>query len=90
MNEVVDLNPLIAATQERLDRYEQIRREGLRLKMKHMHNDAERALEYARDMHRAGNDIAEELKEFVAFANSLLLVVGLLERNGGNDAVSEG
>lgn len=64
----------------RREHYADIVHEGLRQKLKHLHDDAEQAIDYARDAIRAGRSVSEELKEMQALALSLQLVVEMLSR----------
>ena len=70
-------------------RIEDLHREGFKLKLKHIANDTERAVDYCNDLIRSGADVSDELKELETTANGLLLTAGLLrlriqrERNNG-------
>lgn len=80
---VVDLRDLTdrdPPQRTRAQHTEDVRREGLRQKIKHMQNNAERAHEYLIDMTRAGSDVTEELQELDIFANGLLLIIALRRR----------
>lgn len=61
----------------RQEHYRDVIRESLRHKIKHLHDDAESAMEYATMLRRAGGDPEEELKEMEAFAASLRLVIAM-------------
>lgn len=80
-----DVNFVTDGTIERICRdkktREDVLREGLTQKLKHMQNHAEGATEYLRDLIKAGADVSEELKEGELFAHSFMLVVLLLKRN---------
>jgi hypothetical protein len=64
----------------RRDHYAEVLREGFRQKLKHLQNDGEQSIDYARHLIRADADVTEELKELDVFANSLLLVLALMRR----------
>lgn len=57
----------------------EVLREGFAQKAKHLQDDAERSLDYCRDMVRGRYDVTDELQELEAFANGLLLAVLLLK-----------
>lgn len=65
---------------DRIKRTEDARREGLRIQMKNMKNNAERVIDYLRDLQRGKSDVTEEFKEFEAFGHSVVLMVALLKR----------
>ena len=83
MNEVVDLAQYDREPDERRKRRERTeneRREWLRQKINHMHDDAEDAFKYARDLIRIKADVSNEFKDMEAYAASLLLVIAMLKR----------
>lgn len=59
---------------------QQILRECFANKAKWLQNDAEQALDYCRDLIRAGQDASEELQELETFACGMTLTVALLKR----------
>jgi hypothetical protein len=44
----------------------------------HLHDDSEKAIDYVRDMMRAGDDVTSELNQLETAACELMLVVGVL------------
>jgi hypothetical protein len=83
MNEVVDLQQYdtrLDDIRKRRERTANALREGFQADMKHMHNFAEHALDYAKDILRLGHaDIAKELEQFDRFINDISLAVGVLK-----------
>lgn len=57
-----------------------IRREGFRIKLKHINADSESMVDYCRDLKRSGADVSEELKELEGIGNGLLLLAMILKR----------
>lgn len=63
---------------------EDIRREYFKGKLKHIADDTEKAVDYCRDLIRAGSDVKDELAELETTARGLLLVALLLKRECAN------
>lgn len=66
------------------EHYEDVLRESVRRKLKHLQNDAEQLQDYCRTMIRAGFDASDELKELEATGHSALLVAAFLKREASN------
>jgi hypothetical protein len=83
MNEIVDLNPIVRGVAEaaaRRERYSETYREGFQQKMNHLHNDAEGAIDYAKDLlAKANADIGKELAQLDQFINDITLAVGIVK-----------
>ena len=67
----------------RQEHYNDIQRESLKRKLKHIADDSEQAVVYCRSLIRGGADVSEELDELTCTANGLLLVAALLKREAG-------
>lgn len=88
MNEVVDLSFVDSLENilARRNQYADVLREGLRHKLKHLHDDGEQSIDYARGLLMAGGDATEELNEMEAFGLSLQLMVRLLRHEAARRA----
>lgn len=84
MSEFAFLNRNIERIRADKQRMEEIRRDGLKRKLKHLSDDCEQAQDYCRDLIRSGADVSEELNEMETTARGLLLVALLLKREGAN------
>lgn len=69
-----------APVRSRQQHTEDVRRESFKHALKTLANDAERAVEYCRDLMRSGADVSDELDELETTARGLLLVALLLRR----------
>ena len=85
-----DINFITDGTVERIvaprsikQHVEDIRRECLKSKLKHLADDCEVAQDYCRDLMRSGADVSEELSELETTARGLLFVVLLLKLASG-------
>lgn len=65
------------------DRHVEALQEALARKLKHTHDDAEAAIDYARKLIAEGADVSDALVEMQLMANTLLLMVGVLKLEAG-------
>jgi hypothetical protein len=65
-----------------------IRRECFKHKLAHLNDDAEKAVDFVRDLMRAEEDVTSEINQLDLMATELLLVIGVLrlqiERESNN------
>lgn len=55
-------------------------REAFRRKVERIQNTCDEAVDYARDLMKAGGDIEDELKQLEQYGHSLVIVAALLRR----------
>ena len=73
----------VTAAARRRQQIEDIRRESLKHKLKHIANDTEQAVDYCRDLIASGADVSDELKELEQTGYGLALVALMLKRETG-------
>jgi hypothetical protein len=75
-------------TRSRKQHMADIRRECFKHKLSHLNDDAEKAIDFVRDLRRGGEDVTAELSELEGVAYALLLVIGAqrleIERESNN------
>lgn len=87
MNEIVDLDAIqsdyFKVQRDRRQHYRDVLREALRHKVEWMQDDAEQALDYAKNLMQANGDVTDELAAMEEAARSMLLMIGILRMKRG-------